>query len=114
MIDILLRFVVLSFVVYLVSLVLPGMRLRSVKSAFTVSLVYGLLNFLLFKVLVFVTFPLVVLKYATFGILGVVINAVLLMITDKILDDFELSGFGTALLASLLISLANIGIAAAI
>ena len=41
-------------------------------------------------------------------------NAVLLMITDKILDDFELSGFGTALLASLLISLANIGIAAAI
>jgi putative membrane protein len=112
MVDILLRFVVMSLAVYLVSLVLPGMRLRSIKSAFTVSLVYGLLNFVLFKVFIFITFPLVALKYLTLGIVGVLINAVLLTITDKLIDDFEMSGFGTALIASLLISLANLGLTA--
>ena len=104
------RFLVMSALVYLVALLLPGMRLRGFKAAMSVSLIYGLLNFLFFRLLLVITFPLVALKYLTLGLFGIVLNALLLVITDKILDDFEMQGFGTALLAALLLSLGNLAL----
>lgn len=104
------RLLVMSGLVYLVALVLPGMRLRGFKAALSVSLVYGLLNFVFFRLLLFITFPLVVLKYLTLGVFGVLLNAVLLVITDKLLEDFEMAGFGTALLAALILGLANLAL----
>jgi putative membrane protein len=62
----------------------------------------------LFRVLIVFTFPLVVLKWATLGLFGVVLNAILLMITDRLLDDFELDGFGSAVLAAVGISIVNL------
>jgi putative membrane protein len=97
----------LSVSVYLTAKVVPGIRLRGFKAAIAVAAVYSLLNFLLFKVFIFITFPLVILKWLTLGIVGLLLNAILLMITDKLLDDFELSGFGSALLGALGISLMN-------
>lgn len=108
MMHFLLRFVILAVAIWIISFALPGMKLKNFKSALVVGGVYSLLNWLLFKVFIFITFPLVALKYLTLGIVGVLINAVLLMITDKMMDDFELSGFGTAIFAALGISLANI------
>jgi putative membrane protein len=110
MTTMILRFLLMSGLVYLVALILPGMRLRGFKAAMSVSLVYGLLNFLFFRVLLFITFPLVALKYLTLGLFGVLLNAVLLVLTDKLLDDFEMSGFGTALLAALLLSVGNLAL----
>jgi putative membrane protein len=104
----LLRFVILAVAVYLISRIFPGVRIRSFKAALIVSGVYGLLNFLLFRVLIIFTFPLIVLKWVTLGLFGVILNAVLLMITDKLVDDFELSGFGSALLAAVGISAVNL------
>jgi putative membrane protein len=103
-----LRTLVLALSVYLIALVVPGVRLRGFKAALVVSVVYGLLNLLLFKVFLFITFPLVILKYLTLGVFGVILNAVLLLITDKLVEDFELSGFGAALLAALGISGVNL------
>ncbi len=104
----LLRFVILAVAVYLIARVFPGVRIRSFKAALVVSAVYGLLNFVLFRVLIIFTFPLIVLKWVTLGLFGVILNAVLLMITDKLVDDFELSGFGSALLAAVGISAVNL------
>jgi putative membrane protein len=108
MIGMIVSFFVLALAVYVMAKIVPGIRLRGFKSALAVAGVYGLLNFVLFRVLIFVTFPLVILKYVTLGVFGVILNAVLLVITDKILDGFELSGFGAALLASLGISAVNL------
>ncbi|MBW2734596.1 MAG: phage holin family protein [Deltaproteobacteria bacterium] len=110
MTTMIIRFLIMSGLVYLVALLLPGMRLRGFKAALSVSLVYGLLNFLFFRVLLFITFPLVALKYLTLGLFGILLNAVLLVITDKVLDDFEMSGFGTALLAAAILSVANLAL----
>jgi putative membrane protein len=103
-----LRFLVLAVAIYLVALIVPGVRIRGFKAALSVSAVYSLLNFLLFRVLLFITFPLLILKYLTLGIFGVILNAVLLLITDRMLDDFELSGFGAALVAAMGISVVNL------
>lgn len=108
MMHFILRFLILAAAIFLISLVVPGMRLRTFKTALSVAGVYSLLNWVLFKVLWFITFPLIFLKYVTLGLFGIVINAVLLMITDKFLDDFQLSGFGSAVLAAAGISLVNL------
>jgi len=102
------RLLIVAVAVYLVARLVPGVRIKGFKSALTVAVVYSLLNFVFFRVLLIFTFPLVILKYLTLGLFGIVINAVLLMLTDKLLDDFELSGFGAALLAAAGISAVNL------
>ncbi|MBW2535608.1 MAG: phage holin family protein [Deltaproteobacteria bacterium] len=106
--SLVLSFLLLSVAILGVSAIVPGIRLRGFKSALAVAAVYGLLNFVLFKVLIFITFPLVILKVLTLGLFGIVLNAVLLMITDKLLDGFEIDGFGSALLGAVGISVANL------
>jgi putative membrane protein len=103
-----LRFLILAVSVYLIARVVPGVRIRGFKAALIVSAVYGALNFVLFRVLIVFTFPLIILKWVTLGVFGVILNAVLLMITDKLVDDFELSGFGSALLCAIGIALVNL------
>lgn len=102
------RFLILAVTVYLVARIVPGVRIRSFKTALVVSAVYGLLNFVLFRVLLIFTFPLLILKVLTLGLFGLVLNALLLMITDRLVDDFEISGFGSALLAAIGISVVNL------
>lgn len=109
MLHALLHFVGISVAVFLLSRLLPGMRIRDFKTAFAVAAVYGLVNwglkFLVFKVLFFISWPLLLL---TLGLFALVVNAVALKITDAILDDFELAGWGTALLGALGISAAGL------
>jgi putative membrane protein len=102
------QFLIMAVAVYLIALIVPGVKVKGFKAALTVSLVYSVLNWVFFRVLLFITFPLVILKYLTLGLFGIVLNAILLMITDKILDDFEVSGFGAACLAAAGISLVNL------
>ncbi len=103
-----LRFIILAVAIWIISFVIPGVKLKNFKSALVVGGIYSLLNWVLFKVFFFITFPLVFLKYLTLGVFGVLINAVLLVITDKLMDDFELSGWGAAILAAFGISVVNL------
>lgn len=66
-----------------------------------VALVFGLLNALLKPILLFFSLPLLVL---TLGLFALVVNAVMLLITSALLDDFQVSGFWTAVLGSIVIS----------
>lgn len=93
-----------SVSLYIVSRILPGFRIRSFSTALVASAVYGVLYALLFKVFAFITLPFMVL---TLGLFSFVINAVLLKMTDWFLDDVEIDGFGTTLLASFLLALLN-------
>lgn len=106
--EILINLLVMSVAVFIMAAILPGIRVKSFTTALVVAVVYGLLNFVLFKVLIFITFPLLILKLVTFGMFGVVLNALLLMLTDRLLRDFEIAGFGSALLGALGISVINL------
>ena len=108
MLQMVYRFLIMAVAVYFIALVVPGVKIKGFKTALGVSAVYSLLNFLLFRVLFPITFPLVILKYLTLGLFGIVMNAVLLMITNKLLDGFEIKGFGSALVAAAGISLVNL------
>ena len=108
MLSMIVGFLVMAVSIWVIAMIVPGIKLHGFKSAMAVAGIYGVLNFVLFRLLFFITFPLLILKYLTLGIFGVVINAVLLMVTDKILDGFEIKGFGSALLGALGISVVNL------
>ena len=101
MLDWILRLLVFSVSVFVVAKVFPGVSVRSFGTAVLVSLVYGVLKLLLFKLLVFLSFPLV---FVTFGLFLIVINAFLLWITDRLIEGFKIRGIVMTLIASVLIS----------
>lgn len=67
-----------------------------------VAFVFGLLNAILKPILLFLSLPFLIV---TLGLFALVVNAVMLLITASLLDDFAVAGFWTAVLGSIVISL---------
>jgi len=80
--------------------------LSGVGAAIVASLLLSILNVFVKPFLIILTLPVTVL---TFGLFLFVVNAITLMIAEGIMEDaFQIDGFGTAILASIFISLLNI------
>jgi putative membrane protein len=99
----------LSAVAFLgVSKLLPGFRIGSFGTALVVSAVYSILyvvlHFILFKVLWILTIPLVIL---TLGLIFFVVNAVILWLTNKLVEDFAIDSTATLLMAAVLLTIVN-------
>ena len=92
---------ILSVSVFVVTQILPSVRIKGFSTAVVVALIYGVLKVLLTKILVLVSFPLMVI---TLGLFYLVINAFLLWIADKLIEGFEIKGFVNTLIAAFLIS----------
>ncbi len=88
-------------VVVLIAKLVPGVRVRGYSSAIGVALVYGLLSFFLGWILRALAFPLIIL---TFGLFALVINGLLLWLTDKMLESFEIKGGKSLALATVLMT----------
>lgn len=81
-------------------------------AAIGASFMLSILNILVKPILIILTLPVTVL---TLGLFLFVINAVTLMITDGFMgDSFEIDGFGTAILVSVIMSIVNLNIQKAI
>ncbi|RBP91423.1 putative membrane protein [Cytobacillus firmus] len=81
-------------------------------AAIGASFMLSILNILVKPILIILTLPVTVL---TLGLFLFVINAVTLMITDGFMgDSFEIAGFGTAILVSVIMSIVNLVIQKAI
>ena len=107
----LVRWLLLAAALLLVANVYPGVTVRSFGSAMVAALVIGLFNTLLRPVLVLLTLPVTIL---TLGLFLFVINALMFYFAASVLNGFEVSGFGAALIGSLIYSACGIVIDAAI
>lgn len=74
-----------------------------------VALVFGLVNAVLKPILMILSFPLL---FVTLGLFTLVINAGLLLLTDRLTESFAVDGFVPALLGSILISIVSMVMAA--
>ena len=103
--NLLLSWAVLSFAVWVTAQVLPGFHVKSLGSAFGVAAIFGVLNFFL-GWLFFVVFAVGTLGIAVLlaFITRVVINAILLKITDAVSDALKIDSFGWALGGALMMS----------
>jgi putative membrane protein len=99
-----LQWVLSAVSVVVVSKVLPGFRLKHFGTALIVAAIYGLLHVLLYTLLKILFFLPMVL---TFGLFALVINAFLLFLTDKLLDDFDIDTLWATLVGAILLTLIN-------
>ncbi|WP_320040131.1 phage holin family protein [uncultured Desulfobacter sp.] len=100
----LINLLILSVAVFLVANFLPGIQVKHFGTAVIVAIVYSLVNFFFGWLLIILSLPFIVI---TFGLFKLVINAVLLWITDKMLDDFQIKDFFTTFIAALCITLVD-------
>ena len=102
--SVLINIFILSAAVFMVAGFLPGIRIKNFMTALVVAVVYSLISFLFGWLLMLISLPFLII---TFGLFKLVINAVLLWITDKLIDDFEIKDFLTTFIAALCITAAD-------
>ena len=78
-----------------------GVQVQSFGAALIAALVIGLFNMILRPVLVLLTLPVTLI---TLGLFLFVINALMFWAASGVLDGFAVTGFGAALLGSLIYS----------
>ena len=98
------RWLLLAAALLLVAHRSPGVTVRSFGAALGAALVLGLLNMLVRPLLVLLTLPVTVL---TLGLFLVVINGLLFWAASGLLDGFRVANFGSALIGSLIYSVAS-------
>lgn len=90
-----------ALALWMASLVFNGIRFANTSSLIVSALLLGLVNAVLWPLLVVLTLP---LTFLTLGLFLLVINALMLLLVAKLVRGFTISGFWTAFFASLLIS----------
>lgn len=93
---------VLAF--YIASYLIPGMVINGWQTLLVIAVVWGILTIIMKPILIILTLPINIL---TLGLFTFVINAVLLLITSNIVPGFKIEGFGTALLAAIVLTIVN-------
>jgi len=104
MIAFLLHCVLYALSFMLAAKIIPGISVKSFGSAVIFSAVFAILDLLFFRILAFLTFPLVLV---TLGIFLLFIRAGLFLAADKFVDGVHIDGFLAALLGSLLTGAIN-------
>jgi putative membrane protein len=81
---------------------LPGIQVDGVWPAVVAALLLGLVNATLRPILLLLTLPLTVL---TLGLFALVVNGAMLALVASLVEGVRVAGFGSAVLAALIISL---------
>ena len=100
--KIFLKIVLTALAVVILANILPGVRVDNYGTAILVAITISLLNMFVRPLLIFFTLPATIV---TFGLFLFVINAVIILLASKLVASFAVSGFFTALLFSILLSL---------
>ncbi len=97
-----LKILLTALAVIVLANILSGVTVTSYVTAIIVAAVISLLNMFVRPLLVFFTLPATIVSL---GLFLFVINAIIILLADKLVDGFAVSGFFTALLFSILLSI---------
>lgn len=98
------RWLTTALAIGVVASLVPGIQVDGPWAAIVAALVLGLVNAVLRPVLILLTLPITIL---TFGLFALVINGAMLALVAALVKGIHVSGFGTAVLGALLISLVS-------
>ena len=101
----LLHWAITALSLWVASYLFRGLRFESTGSLVISALLLGFANAIVKPMLVLLTLPLTLL---TFGLFLLVINALVLLLVAALVKGFKVSGFWTALFASLFVSLLSV------
>ncbi len=99
--KLIIRLAVNVFALFVVEYLVPGFILSDLWAAIVAAVVIGVVNTFIKPVLQLIALPISIL---TFGITAFFINVLLLWLTSMFVPGFEIAGFQTAVVASLVLS----------
>jgi putative membrane protein len=102
--KLLIRILITSALVVLLSNLMTGVHVASFTTALIVAVVLGLLNIFIKPILVILTLP---ITFITLGLFLLVINALIIILCDNIVGGFSVDSFFTALLFSVILSISQ-------
>lgn len=102
MVNMLLRWFLYAFSIIFVSWIVPGIKVDNFLSAMFVCIILALVNTFVKPLIQIITLPVTIL---TLGLFSLVINALMLMLAGWIAPGFEVEGFLSALIGSIVLSL---------
>lgn len=107
MVNIILRWLLYALLIIFVSWIIPGIEVDNFLSAMFVCIILALVNAFIKPFVQIITLPVTIL---TLGLFSLVINALMFMLAGWITPGFEVEGFLSALLGSLLLSLFSLAV----
>ena len=102
--NLLIRWLISAASLLIVAYFVPGIRVDGFITALVAAVVIGLVNGTIGALIKLFTFP---IRWLTLGVLSLVINAVMLMLSAHFVNGFYVSGFVAAFIGSILLSVTN-------
>ena len=95
--NFLVQLLISTVAIILASYLLPGVEVTGFVTAFIVALVLAFLNAVVKPIMIILTIPITIV---TLGLFLIAINAILILLADKLVDGFEVKNFWWALIFS--------------
>ncbi len=89
---------------YVTAYLIPGITINGWAALLVIAIVWGILSVVIKPILLILTLPINIL---TLGLFTLVINAILLLMTSSLVPGFKVDGFGTAVLAALVLAVVS-------
>ena len=100
--KLIIRLLLNAIAVVVIAKILNGVHVDSYTTAIIVAVVLSILNLIVKPILVILTLPITLL---TLGLFLLVINALIILLADKLIDGFSVSSIWIAILFSILLSI---------
>ncbi len=101
---VILQLLLTALVAYIAAKLTPGVEITSFWTAILLALVLGVLDVLVKPFLVFISLPVTILSL---GLFMLVINAIIILLASWLVSSFQVSGFWTAMLYSIIFSVVS-------
>lgn len=96
-----LRWLIIAASILISAYLIPGVAVSGFWAALWLALFLGVVNVVIKPILIIMTLPINIL---TLGLFTFVINALLILLASSVIKGFEVSGFWTAMLFSIVLS----------
>ena len=105
MIRMIIRWVLFALALLFTAWIVPGISFVNFQTALLAALVMGLINLFIRPIILILTLP---INLLTLGLFTFIINALMFLLVAKIVAGFIVTGFLTALLGSIILSVISI------
>jgi len=99
--KLIIRLLLNAIAVVVIAKLLNGVHVDSYTTAIIVAIVLSILNLIIKPILVILTLPITIL---TLGLFLLIVNALIILLADKLIDGFSVSSLWIAVLFSILLS----------
>ena len=99
--NFILRLLISGIIAYVLAKILSGVHISDITTAIIFALVLACLNAIVKPILFLLTLPITVV---TLGLFLFVINALIILLADKLMDGIRVDGFWWALIFSVILS----------